>query len=420
MTDSEGRTPVKIKEETDDEPNLMSLEKLDRGTPEIWPEKASLDSYTIIQTFEHNESNLSALPSKWVNKKGWNGGTPDRMSVIAGNDLCYWPKGASGYRLLEQAKLDPTIAIDKRFLSAFRCKILKENIPTYVEAICEQKTLEKELNELNKQPLPTASASLQSDQGAEGNVLLSQILSSVESLQRQVQIIAKDQQTTKTQVNKCYHLLLQINDRLNEGPPQTPQALGVLEIPSSSNATDPTNTIPLKPVKSLEDMEALQDHARDPLFVQSVIRSMGMIHGKCRHMGEGRTICLRVVDYFFDRRFMLTCSWTGTARGTENNGARATKIPFQRFDKVINLFYQVVLYSDPTFLYDDCLTFLHRCVRNAKQRFAEVKGMRLSVARKRRRRMEKEPVVVIESIEADEDESNSCDIIKEEFDLEGL
>lgn len=94
---------------------------------------ASLDSYTIIQTFEHNESNLSALPSKWVNKKGWNGGTPDRMSMIAGNDLCYWPKGASGYRLLEQAKLDPTIAIDKRFLSAFRCKILKENIPTYVE-----------------------------------------------------------------------------------------------------------------------------------------------------------------------------------------------------------------------------------------------------------------------------------------------
>uniref|UniRef100_A0A1Q3F8J7 Retinal tissue protein n=1 Tax=Culex tarsalis TaxID=7177 RepID=A0A1Q3F8J7_CULTA len=41
MTDSEGRTPVKIKEEADDEPNLMSLEKLDRGTPEIWPEKAA-------------------------------------------------------------------------------------------------------------------------------------------------------------------------------------------------------------------------------------------------------------------------------------------------------------------------------------------------------------------------------------------
>lgn len=27
--------------ETDDEPNLMSLEKLDRGTPEIWPEKGT-------------------------------------------------------------------------------------------------------------------------------------------------------------------------------------------------------------------------------------------------------------------------------------------------------------------------------------------------------------------------------------------
>ncbi|XP_055617001.1 protein lin-52 homolog isoform X2 [Toxorhynchites rutilus septentrionalis] len=41
MTDSdEQKSAVLIKEETDDEEsNLMSLEKLDRESPELWPEK---------------------------------------------------------------------------------------------------------------------------------------------------------------------------------------------------------------------------------------------------------------------------------------------------------------------------------------------------------------------------------------------
>ncbi|KXJ69767.1 hypothetical protein RP20_CCG025904 [Aedes albopictus] len=52
MSDSDGKTtPVKIKEELDDdEPKLMSLEKLDRGSPEIWPAKelGALSSNGII------------------------------------------------------------------------------------------------------------------------------------------------------------------------------------------------------------------------------------------------------------------------------------------------------------------------------------------------------------------------------------
>ncbi|XP_065080887.1 protein lin-52 homolog [Ochlerotatus camptorhynchus] len=43
MSDSDGKsTPVKIKEELDDdEPKLMSLEKLDQESSEMWPEKGS-------------------------------------------------------------------------------------------------------------------------------------------------------------------------------------------------------------------------------------------------------------------------------------------------------------------------------------------------------------------------------------------
>ncbi|EAT44049.1 AAEL004552-PA [Aedes aegypti] len=61
MSDSDGKTtPVKIKEELDDdEPKLMSLEKLDRGSPEIWPAKGPSMN-------EFNTPNLNFSPPAWT------------------------------------------------------------------------------------------------------------------------------------------------------------------------------------------------------------------------------------------------------------------------------------------------------------------------------------------------------------------
>ncbi|XP_055538490.1 protein lin-52 homolog isoform X1 [Wyeomyia smithii] len=58
MTESNGRsTPLKIKEELDDESNLMSLEKLDHDSPHMWPQKA-VDRFST--------PNLNFSPPAWT------------------------------------------------------------------------------------------------------------------------------------------------------------------------------------------------------------------------------------------------------------------------------------------------------------------------------------------------------------------
>ncbi|XP_058814110.1 protein lin-52 homolog isoform X5 [Topomyia yanbarensis] len=58
MVDSDGKTsPVKIKEELDGEPNLMSLEKVDRDSSEIWPEK---------EVHGFDTPNLNFSPPPWT------------------------------------------------------------------------------------------------------------------------------------------------------------------------------------------------------------------------------------------------------------------------------------------------------------------------------------------------------------------
>ncbi|XP_055589023.1 protein lin-52 homolog [Uranotaenia lowii] len=37
----ENKTPIQIKEEIDDEPNLMSLEKLEQNSPDIWSKRGA-------------------------------------------------------------------------------------------------------------------------------------------------------------------------------------------------------------------------------------------------------------------------------------------------------------------------------------------------------------------------------------------
>lgn len=95
--------------------------------------KMSVDNYCIVQTYENGDHFLSVLPSKWVVKNGWKDVASTSKNYQQGIDLCYWPKGVSGYRLLEKTKKDPTVKIDKTQLSTHRCKQKRSNFRTYSE-----------------------------------------------------------------------------------------------------------------------------------------------------------------------------------------------------------------------------------------------------------------------------------------------
>ncbi|XP_062709121.1 uncharacterized protein LOC134288392 [Aedes albopictus] len=181
-------------------------------------------------------------------------------------------------------------------------------------------------------------------------------------------------------LNKCLTLLAHANAKLDalgsSGSSRCQhecQAIGVQKIP-------------MEPVKSLRELELLEENTKQKEFVASMMASIGQLHGRKRYTGKGGSVCLQIVDYFFDRQFLLQCSWTGTGRKHSEQEQVLRKIPFSKFESTIKLFHQTVLQSDPEYSFDECKAFLHRCLRNAKQRFEEIGGVRKPAARKRKLR----------------------------------
>ncbi|XP_055604596.1 uncharacterized protein LOC129752838 [Uranotaenia lowii] len=192
---------------------------------------------------------------------------------------------------------------------------------------------------------------------------------------------AEEHDTLTTKVNKCLLLLSHLNAKLDA------LAGRLMEHGTSSASPVTINEPPLQPVKSLADLEALEDRCRDRKFVQATVASLGMLHGQNRFYKQGATVSLQIIDYFFCRAFLTKCSWTGASRtSTSAAGSKQQKIPFIKFDKTINLFYRTVQYSDPLYSLDECKSFLHRCLKNSKQRFLEMSGTRKPVSRQRKRK----------------------------------
>lgn len=203
--------------------------------------------------------------------------------------------------------------------------------------------------------------------------------------------------STESKLNKCLTLLAHANAKLDAlgsaGSAQCNQECQAIGI----------KKIPMQPVKNVREMELLEENSKKEDFVKSVMVSIGQLHGRQRYTGRGGTVCLQIMDYFFDREFLLHCSWTGSGRKSADQEQVLRKIPFYKFEGVIKLFHQTVLQSDPEFSMDECKSFLHRCLRNAKQRLEEVGGPRKPAARKRKH-----------LVEANEQEVEYEEVVEEE------
>ncbi|XP_062550513.1 LOW QUALITY PROTEIN: uncharacterized protein LOC134215314 [Armigeres subalbatus] len=412
------------------------------------------NNYSIVQTIENDDILLSVLPSLWVKKNGWKTEAMGRCY-----DLCYWPQGVSGYRLLEKAKKDPKIPVDTKVLSAYRCKIKRNNFASFNKAVREQKRMEsysdtdeseprkkigkstaaelfkqiesqpgpstsqssnfgdrqedneKEVSadesylnifpkrEVYAEPLKEISTSSHSQQGGanfhgtDSTINEPNLHQLVLSLHNKTDENAKQIQSIKQSQNRYAALLSQMNAKLDIIATQKTRQ----EVPVQPESFD-TKANPLTPIKSLADMESLEKRSDNGSFIQSVVQHIGSIHGKQRFVGDGATVCLQIIDYFFDREFLLSCSWSGISRNKKANENIISKTPFHKYDGIITLFHKVVLFSDPLFSKVQCEQFLHRCLRNAKQRFEEIKGTRASVARRRCKQSERHRVQHVEEV----------------------
>lgn len=214
------------------------------------------------------------------------------------------------------------------------------------------------------------------------NPQLNLIISLLHGLEEKIDSLQTSYNTLKDDVEQTRGLVCRMNAKVDylASNSRVPTA-------STSNQKVKLKKFSLSPVNSLDELKSLEENCKDEEFVMEAIRSIGRIFGKNQQTGNGATVCLRLVDSLFTREFLTKCSWTGLSRTRSEDGSIITKIGFQRFERVIDLFYQTVSYSDPVYPVEECNNFLRRCLQNAKQRFEEVKGIRNTSSRKRRKKI---------------------------------
>lgn len=79
---------------------------------------------------------------------------------------------------------------------------------------------------------------------------------------------------------------------------------------------------------------------------------------------HGQSCCYSLVDHFFLRNFLITCSWAGGSRENDR------KVSFKSYTKIINTFFQIIHLADNGFSLKDCENFFKCVIKNAKRRAA--------------------------------------------------
>lgn len=131
------------------------------------------------------------------------------------------------------------------------------------------------------------------------------------------------------------------------------------------------------PVNSAEEMDDLEVKAKNPDFHRNVVLRLGNTVGKGT---PGGTAALLLIHKFFDKTFLLSCSWSGKARGESK-----TKIGLIRFPSIVNLFVETVQYCDSSYSAPQCQSFLKTRLKNAKQN-CSLKNVRSTACRPNRKR----------------------------------
>ncbi|XP_049533489.1 uncharacterized protein LOC125949997 [Anopheles darlingi] len=136
---------------------------------------------------------------------------------------------------------------------------------------------------------------------------------------------------------------------------QIPSLKTVLKTVEIDPVAPPLSSL-LKPIQSKEELDELEAKAKDEEYRNAVIHAAGRISGYDRK-GEGESICFQMIDYFFDRKFLMECSWLGR-RHRRVNGELNKKIGLIEYGHTMKLFHECISVSDETFTQFHCYNFV--------------------------------------------------------------
>ncbi|KXJ82919.1 hypothetical protein RP20_CCG010571 [Aedes albopictus] len=155
----------------------------------------------------------------------------------------------------------------------------------------------------------------------------------------ELQAIIANQNTIKDNQTKMMKSMANMQTTLNFLVDSVAQN----EVPQKvQKQKEPGNEI-INPIDCLEDLSNLEKYLDNEYNLQKLSTSMGFICGTSGK-AQGIDCCYKLVDYFFTRRFLTQCSWTGAARLTDGNAGQqesgpstsadvAGKVPLKFFKK---------------------------------------------------------------------------------------
>lgn len=157
------------------------------------------------------------------------------------------------------------------------------------------------------------------------------------------------------------------------------------------DALVPPITELIKPAKCKEDLDELEAKALDEQYKNELVQAVARIHG-CNRIGEGATVSYQIIDFFFDRKFMLECSWSGESikSGIHNHDA---KIALSKYCNLIGLFHACVNVADSTYTQNECVQIIRMCLKNSKRRL-KANRRRKSAAQVRKKKPTSEDLAV--------------------------
>lgn len=113
---------------------------------------------------------------------------------------------------------------------------------------------------------------------------------------------------------------------------------------------------------TVDELVAFNEKCKDIAFINSIIAYKSRHFGKNRKIGEGRSVANTYIDEFIDRSVFLEVCWTGVGRD------KKTKVAFQEMKAFMNMWMELISYSDPEWTLAQNNEFFHAILDNSTGR----------------------------------------------------
>ncbi|XP_050497710.1 uncharacterized protein LOC126878855 isoform X2 [Diabrotica virgifera virgifera] len=135
-------------------------------------------------------------------------------------------------------------------------------------------------------------------------------------------------------------------------------------------------------VSTSQELSQLEDNLKDPNYEKKVRNYFKKIIGNTPDTSNGLDTCYSIVDYFFEKKFMVQCSWTGGSR------SNTEKCCIKNCKNILEVFFTIVQSSNKDFSKALLKKFIIGITRNAKKR-SLTGGIRQSSIHRRKKSMVK-------------------------------